>query len=49
MTRSGAEAVHSCDYANTFLHQVLLSKVQDDMEIWKRFINSLTSSTTEVS
>ena len=49
MTKTGTEAVLSCDYANTFLHQALLSKVQDDMDVWKRFVNSLTSGTTEVS
>lgn len=49
MTRTGTEAVLGCDYTNTFFHQVLLSKVQDDIDVWQKFVDSLSSSATEAS
>ena len=49
LTRAGTEAVLGCDYAHTFLHEVVVSKVEDDIGVWRQFVDSLSPGTTEVS
>ena len=49
MTKTGTDAALGCDYVNTFFHQLLLSKVEEDIEVWRKFLESVTSNTTEIS